>query len=130
MPHQPQNPAMQECIETCFDCYRTCQQMALMHCLPLGGKHVEPEHFRIMLDCAEICRTTAALMLNGSPFHTQICAVCAEICRACAESCEGLEGMQGCAQTCRRCSQSCEQMAGNVGDGSARQAQPAQRRPQ
>lgn len=120
MPHQTTlNPEMQDCIEACLDCYRTCQQMALTHCLQQGGKHVEPEHFRLMLDCAEICRTSAHLMLNNSPFHTATCGTCAEVCRACAESCEKLDGMEDCAKVCEQCAQSCERMAGHGRTGAA-----------
>ena len=119
MSHHTQNPEMQDCIETCLDCYRSCQQTALTHCLEAGGKHVEPEHFRLMLDCAEICRTAAHLMLGNSPYHHAICGQCAEICKACAESCQSLEGMEDCAKICEQCARSCEQMAGQSAGGKS-----------
>ena len=58
---------MQACIDECLRCYQTCLGMASNHCLPAGGKHVEPEHFRLMMACAEICRTSAHFMLIGLP---------------------------------------------------------------
>ncbi|WP_386670471.1 four-helix bundle copper-binding protein [Lysobacter korlensis] len=111
MPHQHMSNELNTCIQACLDCYRSCQQMAAVHCPEVGGKHVEPDHLRLMLDCAEICRASAALMINQSPFHQQLCGVCAQICRACAESCRALGDMDECAQACERCAESCERMA-------------------
>lgn len=53
---------MQACIEECLRCYQTCLGMAMGHCLEHGGKHVEQQHFRLMMACAEICRTSAHFM--------------------------------------------------------------------
>lgn len=112
MPHQHMKSGpIADCIRECLNCYTTCQQTALAHCLELGGKHVQPRHFRLMLDCAEICRGTAALMINGSPYHANLCALCAEICRACADSCRELGDMDDCVQACERCAAACEAMA-------------------
>ena len=85
-------PEMQSCIDECLRCYQTCLGMASNHCLEVGGKHVEPAHFRLMLACAEMCRTSAHLMLLGTEHHRHACAECAEICEACAKSCEESAG--------------------------------------
>ena len=58
-----------------------CYEMAINHCLDTGGKHVEPAHLRLMLDCAEICQTSANFRLNGSDLHHLTCGVCAEVSR-------------------------------------------------
>ena len=102
---------MQECFDACAQCHNTCLQMAMTHCLPLGGKHVEPEHFRLMLNCAEICQTAADFMLSGSRFHQRTCAVCAEVCEACAKSCEQVGDMAECVDACTRCAESCRKMS-------------------
>ncbi|MCY1456241.1 hypothetical protein D9M68_680070 [compost metagenome] len=102
---------MEACISQCLGCYRNCLQTASQHCLEAGGKHIEPEHFRLMMACAEICRTTAHTMLIGVAIHGRVCAACADMCRACAESCTGLHGMAECEEACRRCAQACEKMA-------------------
>ena len=60
------SPKMQACIDECLRCYQTCLGMASNHCLEVGGRHVEPAHFRLMLACAETCRTSAHLMLIGT----------------------------------------------------------------
>jgi hypothetical protein len=104
---------MQQCIRNCLDCYRVCLE-TLNHCLLKGGKHAEAGHIRLLLDCAEICRTSADFMIRGSDLHGRTCGVCAEVCRRCAEDCEGLaddEPMKACAEMCRRCAESCQRMA-------------------
>jgi len=105
---------MQECINTCNECHSICLA-TVQRCLELGGKHAEAHHITTLLDCAEICQTSANFMLRTSDLHGRVCATCAEVCRACAEDCERMaaddQQLQQCAQVCRRCEQSCQQMA-------------------
>lgn len=103
---------MRACIEDCQPCSTTCLSDAIGHCLEKGGRHTEPAHFKLMLDCAELCQTAANFMARGSDHHPHICRECAEICRACADSCEALGDMQECVEACRRCAESCAKMAG------------------
>lgn len=110
---------MQHCIDDCLHCYRTCLQMSMNHCLETGGRHTEPEHFRLMVNCAQLCRTTADFMLSSSSMHAAVCTACAEVCRACADSCEQVGDMDECVQACRSCMQSCEQMSQGAGGGQA-----------
>jgi len=82
----------------------------------MGGKHVEPGHLRMLMDCAEICQTSANFMLRGSDFHGMTCSTCAEVCERCAEDCDRFgndQMMQRCAEACRMCAQSCNEMAGH-----------------
>jgi len=102
---------MQACIEACSHCHQVCLQTAMNHCLKAGGKHVEAEHFRLMMNCAEICQTSANFQLSSSRFHRRVCEVCAEVCEACAEDCEKLGDMDECVEACRACAESCRQMA-------------------
>jgi hypothetical protein len=67
-----------------------------------------------LLDCAEICQTSANFMLRGSELHSRTCWACAEICERCARDCERLSDdayMRACAEACRRCANSCKHMA-------------------
>jgi hypothetical protein len=102
------------CIDECTNCHAVCTE-TLRHCLKLGGELAEAEHVMLLLDCAEICRTSAEFMLRGSPRHVLTCQACAEICRACAEACarhgRSDELLQLCAEECRRCAESCAHMA-------------------
>ncbi len=105
------SPEMQAYIDECLTCHRVCLGEAMNHCLTMGGKHLEPDHFRTMINCAEMCQTSANFMLSGSPLHTKTCGVCAEICETCAESCQQVGDMDECVQQCRKCAESCRKMA-------------------
>ena len=105
---------MRRCIENCSDCHNICVE-SVAHCLGMGGKHAEVAHIRLLMDCAEICLTSANFMLRGSELHVRTCAVCAEVCDRCADSCEKFGDdalMKQCAEICRRCAESCRKMAG------------------
>lgn len=110
MAHHP-DTAMQACIDACLRCYSTCLGMAMNHCLEQGGEHVAPPHFRLMMACAEICRTSAHFMLINTPHHRHTCRECAEICEECARDCERLDGMEECVRACRACAEECRKMA-------------------
>ena len=104
---------MDRAITDALDCSRICEE-TLSYCLHQGGRHVEAEHIKLMVDCAEICRTAAAFMGHGSRYNAEISRICAQICQACAVDCaqfSGDEQMMRCAEQCRRCADSCTQMA-------------------
>jgi hypothetical protein len=105
------NEEMTRCIETCLGCYKTCVSTAMNHCLEVGGKHVEPAHFRLMMACAEICRTSARFMLIGTAHHKHLCRECAEICAECAGDCRRVGDMDECVAACEACAESCRKMA-------------------
>lgn len=102
---------MQACIEACSRCHDICLQTAMNYCLETGGKHVEATHFRLIMNCAEICQTSVSFQLSSSTFQHRICEICAEICEACADECEKLGGMNECIEACRACAENCRQMA-------------------
>lgn len=113
---QQMSQEMQKCIQECLNCHSTCVQ-TISYCLQQGGKHAEPTHIRLLLDCAEICQTSANFMLRGSDLHGRVCGVCAEICEQCTRSCEQFGNdpqMETCAESCRRCADSCRRMASSV----------------
>lgn len=104
---------LRDCIEECTTCHAMCLE-TVNHCLQQGGHHAEAGHIRLMLDCVEICQTSANFMLRGSPLHVRTCAAYAEVCQACAEDCEQMgtdEQMKACAEACQRCAESCSRMA-------------------
>lgn len=103
---------MQRCIQECLSCFSVCEQ-TLAHCLKKGGKHADAGLVRALLDCAESCRMSAAMMSRESAFHARQCALCADICKACEEACEAFGGdaqMKACADACRSCWESCRSM--------------------
>ena len=109
-----QNVAMQTCIDDCQECWTLCTE-TVQHCLQKGGRHAEADHIRLLLDCADICRTTADFLLRGSDLFPQVCDMCAIVCERCADSCDQLaedSSMMDCAEVCRHCVDSCRQVAG------------------
>lgn len=112
MPHTHQE--MERCIALCQECHEVCLQM-VSHCLTKGGQHAEPSHIRLLLDCVEICETSANFMIRGSELHIETCRACSEVCQRCAIDCQRLGSdpeMEKCADVCLRCAESCAQMAG------------------
>lgn len=111
MPHL--SAEMEGCIEACAECHHVCVE-TVTHCLEQGGAHAAAAHVRVLLDCAEICQTSADFMLRGSEFHARVCGVCADVCERCAADCARFgddQEMQRCADVCRRCAESCRRMA-------------------
>jgi hypothetical protein len=111
MPHHV-STEMRRCIDECVSCHEVCLE-AVTHCLEKGGEHARADHIRLLLDCVQICQTSADYMLRGSEFHTRVCEVCADVCERCAKDCDRFddEVMRRCAEECRRCAESCRQMA-------------------
>lgn len=105
---------MEQCIRDCIACYEECTS-CLSHCLSLGGKHTEARHITLMMECAELCRTSASIMHLKGEFAFELCQVCADVCDACAESCSNIdpddETMLKCADVCRKCATSCRNMS-------------------
>ena len=108
---------MQNCLAECLRCYQTCLK-TISYCLEKGGKHAAPEHIKQLMDCAEICQTSANFMLRGSTHHASVCTACALICRVCGVSCEEFkdsdETMSGCADACFSCADACEAMTASA----------------
>jgi hypothetical protein len=107
------DPEVRRCIDECTRCHEVCLS-TIPYCLEQGGQHAAEEHITLLLDCANICQTSADFMLRGSDEHARICAVCAALCSRCAEDCDQFaedEVMHACAQNCRQCADSCEHMA-------------------
>ena len=127
---------LQECIENCTRCHTVCVE-TFNYSLWLGGRYNESVHLRLLLDCAEICQTSANFMLRGSDLHREVCRACAVICENCAKDCErytvpgegagapmsrhsgpsgvskedGDSQLKYCAEVCRQCAQSCREMS-------------------
>lgn len=108
-----QGPMSREsCIDICIRSHRMCLETA-RYCLEKGGPHVAATHLALLLDCAEMCQTTANSLLRRSPQHGAICNACAQLCDACAKDCEvigGDEQMTHCASLCRDCARDCRAM--------------------
>jgi hypothetical protein len=107
---------MQRCIQECLSCFSICEQ-TLAHALKRGGRHATADLTRALLDCAESCRMSAAMMSRESAFHARQCALCADVCKACEEACEAFADdpqMKACADACRSCFESCRTMGAHA----------------
>jgi hypothetical protein len=111
--HEHAQDELLECVEECLNCHAVCT-MTLQHCMAKGGDLTELNLVGLLLDCAEICQTSANFMLRGSPYHVVTCGACAELCRACATACSAVAGdeqMTHCAEVCEECAESCGRMS-------------------
>ena len=105
---------MQHCVESCNSCQATCLE-TITYCLNTGQEYAESGHIRLLMDCVDMCRTSASFMLRASPMHELTCSLCADVCERCTESCEQFNGdpaMERCAEACRQCAMTCREMAG------------------
>lgn len=105
---------MKPCIEDCSQCHQVCLQTAMNYCLTTGGKHVEPEHYRLVMNCAAICQLASDFQLSGSAYCKELCELCATICEACAKSCEALGEMKECVAACIKCAKSCKDLVAST----------------
>ncbi|MBA3889314.1 MAG: four-helix bundle copper-binding protein [Gemmatimonadaceae bacterium] len=117
--HDHEHDEIQQCIEECLNCHAACT-MTAQYALGEGGDKADPGLVGVLLDCAEICQTSANFMLRGSPYHGATCAACAELCRASEEALREFaddEQLAHCAEMCASCATSCEQMAAMDAEG-------------
>jgi hypothetical protein len=78
-----------------------------------------PAGMRQLINCADLCRTTAGFLRGGSDLLRQAAGFCAQICARSADYCDGVEDggaqMAACAKACRRCAEACWNVAAVVG---------------
>jgi hypothetical protein len=104
---------IEDCIVKCLDCRSICVKV-VDHYLRLRSVKSECPDIRSLLNCSEICATTARFMLRGSEFSRELCLFCAEVCKSCAGQFSGLRReaeIEACAAACRQCAECCERMA-------------------
>lgn len=108
------------CIRACYECAAECDNCAAA-CLQEADPNEMAECIALDLDCADICRTAAAVMARASQNAEVFCALCAEICRACADECRKhpVERCRMCAAACLRCAEECELMWSDEDDEEA-----------
>ncbi len=100
---------LDECAQTCLLCADAClaEEMVaeLRRCI------------RLNLDCADLCRTTAAVLgRQVAPDPTTVRALleaCRAACEACGTECRSHAEMHAhcrvCAEACERCEHACAQ---------------------
>ncbi|WP_324783121.1 four-helix bundle copper-binding protein [Streptomyces sp. H51] len=104
---------MQDCVEACMACHSVCEE-TMSSCMQMGGQ-AQMQIMRALIDCSEMTRMCADMMMRRSPMAAEMCALCAKACDMCAEACMSMPDdaqMTRCAEACRRCAQMCRTMAG------------------
>lgn len=104
---------MAACIDECRACHQLCLE-TIRYCLEKGGRHANPQHVGLLIDCAEICQTNSNFMMRRSAEHTTVCEACARICDRCAKSCDAFGDdaqLKSCAEACRSCAEACRDMS-------------------
>lgn len=106
--------ALNQCASICTACADAC----------LAEQHVQGlvRCIRLNLDCADICRTTAAVLIRlNQPDPNVVRSLlqtCQAICQSCGSECEQHAQMHEhcrvCAESSRHCSQHCNELLQNV----------------
>jgi len=82
---------MEACVEECLRCSAGWFGTAMQYGLEAA---VSTFRRRLVMACAEICRTSAHFMLIGTPHHKHTCRDRAEICEKCILDGGRLDGMK------------------------------------
>jgi hypothetical protein len=109
----PMSKEMQDCVEACMTAHTMCEE-AMSSCMHMGGQ-TQMQIMRALMDCSEMTRMCADMMMRRSPMAQEMCAMCAKACDMCAEACMSMpddQQMMRCAEACRRCAEMCRTMAG------------------
>tara|TARA_Y100000815_G_scaffold233641_1_gene225227 strand:+ start:886 stop:1206 length:321 start_codon:yes stop_codon:yes gene_type:complete len=94
--------ALTACVVACNHCADAC---------------LDEDNLDMMVDCirtdrvcAEVCDTTAKVLLTSYEDVDALVKYCQQICTACADECEKHEHQhcQECAKACRACEKECE----------------------
>jgi hypothetical protein len=101
-----------DCLNTTPKCIAAAER-----CVAGCGMSGDPERERCAVlarDCADVGRLVEMLMLRGSPYAADACALHARTCDALADYCakwpdepcckEAMTTAQACADACRACS--------------------------
>lgn len=96
----------------CLRAHEACEA-AVGHVLRAGEGAVD-ERVGTLLDCSDVCRTTARHIRQGSPLLRGTAGVAAELCERAAEACAALAALPAMAtyaETCRRSAGCCRRVA-------------------
>jgi hypothetical protein len=97
-----------ECIRACNECTTACLQCATS-CINEADSNGMTSCIPLDLECADMCRLTAASIARGGDHMKAICALCAEVCQTCATECSkhDMEHCKKCAEASKRCAEAC-----------------------
>lgn len=103
--HQQLLQTLHECMAACNHCFDAC----------LKEDHVQmmTECIRLDRECADICNYLEQGITRGTPFLSELAAICAKICEACGNECKkhDHDHCQKCAEACFKCAEACKKVA-------------------
>jgi hypothetical protein len=111
-PHLPSPSDLRAAFLACLRAHEACEA-AVTQVLRREDGAVD-ERVGTLLDCADVCRTTARHIRHGSPLLRGTAGVAAELCERAAEACAGLAvvpTMAIYAEACRRTAACCRRVA-------------------
>ena len=96
----------------CLRAHDACEA-AVAHALRAEDGDRVNERVGTLLDCADVCRTTARQIRYGSPLLRGTAGVAAELCARAAEACAAaaLPALAVHAEACRRAAACCRRVA-------------------
>lgn len=108
-------------IDACVACEQACTACADA-CLGEQDLTALATCIRLDLDCADVCRTTAAVLTRHTGLDLalmrSIAGTCIAACDACAAECtqhaEMHEHCRICADACQACARACEELVGSL----------------
>jgi hypothetical protein len=111
-PRLPSASDLRAAFLACLRAHEACEA-AVAHALRANEAGVD-ERVGTLLDCADVCRTTARHIRHGSALLRGTAGVAAELCERAAEACAALgaaPAMATHAETCRRSAACCRRVA-------------------
>lgn len=104
-------------------CMVSCEQ-GVHHCAErLGeGKKEHLASMHLLMDCASICATTAALVARQSPLAGKQLETCASACESCAAECAKHDDamMKECVEVCKTNARLCRETSQKGGQQKGR----------
>jgi hypothetical protein len=107
--HEPRKPAandLRAAFLACLRAHEACEA-AVAHALRADGGERVNDRVGALLDCADVCRTTARYIRYGSPLLRGTAGVAAERCARAAEACAA----SAHAEAIRRAGACCRQVS-------------------
>ncbi len=107
------NSKMLDCIDKCLYSYITCWKTRQGFSSSAGEDGLASLN-PSLLECAEICRTTASSLHWDSAFWEASCALCADACATCAWACSRFssdEQIKAVLDACGECMTACRELA-------------------
>ena len=108
-PRMPSATDLRAAFLACLRAHQACEDAVAQ---ALRGEDAVDDRVGTLLDCADVCRTTARYIRYGSPLLRGTAGVAAELCARAAEACAALaavpvmaahaEALQRAAGCCRR----------------------------